>query len=652
VARPSRQRPWALPLLLALGVVAPCALQAWVSDDAFITLRVVDNVVEGRGAVWNTGQRVQVYTHPAWFVLEVAVIGVTREYFLTPMLLGLTLTFAFVLGLAWHAREAPWRAVFVAALLAGSPSFTDFATSGLENPLTHLWLLLAALEATRSDVRLGRLALFAGLLQLTRPDGVLLMVPLVALHALRTMSAEGAVITAKRLLLAGLPVLAWYAFALVYYGTPVANTALAKLGAQLPARHTWPVGLHYLQLLVTRDPAAVVLILAGTWAAIARFRRRRTHPGGGSAAAWLVGITLHTTYVVSIGGDFMLGRFWTPWVALSAILVVTAPTPWPLTARRARVTRALATLGVLGAHVGVFLLHAHPCRPEPTTQELLDFSYGVYDERAFYRADLSIQAWFDGRGPGTFGSGAHARRIAEEVRASGQRRVMEGAQAGFFGFYAGPDVHLLDPFALADPLLSRLPAFRMPRFRAGHLPRPIPPGYVESERTGEDHFQDPVLGRLWQRVRLLTNGPLFTRERWEAIAWLLTHDATEGLDVDRYLLWHATHATPATLVHGRVPVRDMGIHVDLGRVQRAETIMVYLDPPDRRELWFYRGTQRLAEVVAPEGNAPFPVPEAARAGFDRVVVLPRDHYRPDARWLDRVALDGVPLSAAGEPPAR
>ena len=84
----------------------PCALQAWVSDDAFITLRVVDKVVQGRGAVWNTGQRVQVYTHPAWFVLEVAALGVTREYFLTPMLLGLTLTFAFVLGVAWHAGGA------------------------------------------------------------------------------------------------------------------------------------------------------------------------------------------------------------------------------------------------------------------------------------------------------------------------------------------------------------------------------------------------------------------------------------------------------------------------------------------------------------------------------------------------------------------
>lgn len=643
MARPVHPRRLALSLLLAAGVLLPCALQAWTSDDAFITLRVVDNVLEGRGAVWNTGQRVQVYTHPAWFLLEVAAVGVTREFFLTPMLLGLALTFAFVLGLLWQARDTPWRAVFAAALLAASPSFTDYATSGLENPLTHVWLLLAAVEAARADVRIGRLALWAGLLQLTRPDGVLLIVPLVLLHTLRALGALGAGATAKRLLLASLPVLAWYAFALVYYGTPVANTALAKLGAQLPARHTWPVGLHYLLTLPMRDPAAVVLIAAGTWAALASWRSRRAHSGGGTAGAWLVGIALHTTYVISIGGDFMLGRFWTPWIALSAILVVTAPprlgavAPW-----RRQTERALGTLVILGAHAGVFLLGAHPCVPEPATPELMDFDYGVYDERAYYREDVGIQAWREGRGPETYSSSVAARRLAEDVERSGERRVLETAQAGYFGFHAGPRVHLLDPYGLADPLLSRLPAFRMPRFRAGHLPRVVPPGYEESERAGEDHFQDPALGRLWRRVRLLTNGPLFTRERWGAIAWFLTHDATEGLDVDRYLLSHATETTPAAVALQRVSVRDMGIHVFLGSPPvQAETVTVRLDPPDRRELWFYRGRERLAEGVAPASNEPFPVPDAARGGFDRVVVLPRDHYRPEARWLDGFELGGV-----------
>lgn len=81
-APPSRRGPVAL--LLALAVAVPCALEAWVSDDAFITLRVVDDVLAGRGAVWNVGQRVQVYTHPAWFALLVLVAGVTREFFVTP----------------------------------------------------------------------------------------------------------------------------------------------------------------------------------------------------------------------------------------------------------------------------------------------------------------------------------------------------------------------------------------------------------------------------------------------------------------------------------------------------------------------------------------------------------------------------------------
>ena len=215
-------------LLLGVLVAIPCALQAWVTDDAFITLRVVDNVLSGHGPVWNVGQRVQVYTHPAWFLLLTAVIAATREFFVTPMVLGVTLTFGFVVGLTWRAPLG--RALFVCALLAASPSFVDFATSGLENPLTHVWLLLAALEASRREVRLPRLALYGGLLQLTRPDGALLMAPLVLLHAVRSARQDGLWLTARGLLLASLPLLAWYAFALVYYGTPLANTALAKLG--------------------------------------------------------------------------------------------------------------------------------------------------------------------------------------------------------------------------------------------------------------------------------------------------------------------------------------------------------------------------------------------------------------------------------------
>ena len=35
---------------------------AWVSEDAYITLRTVDNFVNGYGLRWNVSERVQTYT--------------------------------------------------------------------------------------------------------------------------------------------------------------------------------------------------------------------------------------------------------------------------------------------------------------------------------------------------------------------------------------------------------------------------------------------------------------------------------------------------------------------------------------------------------------------------------------------------------------
>ena len=45
--------------------------RAWMCDDAFITLRTVDNFVNGYGLTWNVDERVQAYTHPLWmFVIS------------------------------------------------------------------------------------------------------------------------------------------------------------------------------------------------------------------------------------------------------------------------------------------------------------------------------------------------------------------------------------------------------------------------------------------------------------------------------------------------------------------------------------------------------------------------------------------------------
>src|SRR5688572_6670524 len=52
-------------LLLAFCILV-VVRNAWLCEDAFITLRVVENAVQGLGLRWNPLERVQVYTHPLW----------------------------------------------------------------------------------------------------------------------------------------------------------------------------------------------------------------------------------------------------------------------------------------------------------------------------------------------------------------------------------------------------------------------------------------------------------------------------------------------------------------------------------------------------------------------------------------------------------
>ncbi len=52
----------ALPGFIALYALV--VLQnTWLHEDAFITYRSVDNLINGYGQTWNISERVQTYTH-------------------------------------------------------------------------------------------------------------------------------------------------------------------------------------------------------------------------------------------------------------------------------------------------------------------------------------------------------------------------------------------------------------------------------------------------------------------------------------------------------------------------------------------------------------------------------------------------------------
>ena len=53
--------------VIAIGVVNAAGLR-WYCDDAFITLRYADNLLAGRGLVYNEGEYVEGYTPPLWLL--------------------------------------------------------------------------------------------------------------------------------------------------------------------------------------------------------------------------------------------------------------------------------------------------------------------------------------------------------------------------------------------------------------------------------------------------------------------------------------------------------------------------------------------------------------------------------------------------------
>src|SRR5882672_3141247 len=138
---------------------------AWISDDAAITLRCVLNLLHGYGATFNIAERVQPYTHPLWFALISAGSLVTRNVFASTFLLSIGLSLASMWLLLTRVTTNFWAGVLAASVLILSKAYVDFSTSGLENPLAHLLILLAVIAV---DPR----AFFSicSLIYLRRPD--------------------------------------------------------------------------------------------------------------------------------------------------------------------------------------------------------------------------------------------------------------------------------------------------------------------------------------------------------------------------------------------------------------------------------------------------------------------------------------------------
>jgi len=518
---------------------------AWIGDDAYITFRALENFLHGYGPVFNVGERVQVFTHPLWFLIQAAanaVVGLWRnnpfgnaQLFFLNLLFSIGLSFLVVFLLAgWTATTARGALLAVATLVL-SKAYLDYSTSGLENPLTHLLLLLFATvylspapfdavaraaasgsgELAEEDARdraiagytrtwegrrIAALSVLAGLGALDRLDTLLLYLPALAYAVWRSVKPRAAL---GRAFLGFLPLVTWELFSLFYYGAPFPNTAYAKINTGIPVTDLARQAMHYFGNSLRLDPITLVVILLTCVAAILG----RSAPLRPVAA----GVLLYLLYTMLIGGDFMSGRYFSAPLLVCAVLVARAK--WG-----PRPRLALSAIALLAVGLAPMALVPER-RPDfgvgsAVGHRIYDDGHGISDERRVYAGLTLLNALSEG---------------PPEVHAASERWVYVPTSPvdvrligplGMRGYVLGPNVHVIDLNSLADPLMPRLPLYETEHWRVGHFRHVIPEGYKETLATGVNQILDPDIASYYDHLRLVVRGPLWTLERISEI-WRL-----------------------------------------------------------------------------------------------------------------------------------
>lgn len=514
-------------------VTAVVSWFAWLSDDALITLRTALNTVHGYGPVFNIDERVQAYTHPLWFAILVGAGWLTGQWVLMPMLLGIAATAGATGIIVSQVTQVSRIAVLTASLVLCN-SFVEYATSGLENGLSYLLLAALLVAAHRLLVKptlgwaIGAGAL-TGALLLNRLDLILIIAPLGLYVAVRLRHRISA-LTAM-LVTAAVPVIAWFAFALAYYGTLLPTTFTAKTNVDIPRAELLVAGFRYLSASFLYDPVSFLILVTGAILAIVT--------GGIISRLALTGVGLYLLYIIWIGGDFMAGRFLAVpvFVTVSALALERAGayvTMLPgITQRRVRSghqriqrTAAIAAVALIAPLVLVGWGRSDLLTPNLPNAERWDFwgNGGVADERGFYLARgrglwqylgnlRPVEQAFVGEGqpePEAFRDDLvqlQAAASAWPQAATTEVVFVRCGGLGEGGVLAGPAAHYVDPCGLSDAFLASLPyVARDFDWRPGHFDRFIPPGYLEAIAAEDPNLvQDDILRerliRLWERIR-------------------------------------------------------------------------------------------------------------------------------------------------------
>lgn len=231
-------------------------------DDSYIYLRIANNINAGRGWLYNAGE----YTNPATSMTYTVILTILGS------IIGfgsytLVVCYGMTLYLLFITQYFGWRQKgYLAALTIAAA--TTFGARLLESVGMEVALLMALVSLTslsyRTDGDSFRTGLLAGLVTLTRPEGIIIVILVTVFHfftrksfAWRTVSVASAMMVS------------WLAFSYFYFGTIVPHTAEIKsLQRHYGYWEDQPDFIYYFVNQSKYLPLTFLLVAIGTFVAI------------------------------------------------------------------------------------------------------------------------------------------------------------------------------------------------------------------------------------------------------------------------------------------------------------------------------------------------------------------------------------------------
>lgn len=290
-------------LIFITGVVA---YWFYTVEDAYINFRYCDNLLSGKGLVFNPGERVEGYTNFLWIIV-ISISRLLLPFPLAAKLPGLLSGLALLLLL--YKMQCPKSSngisgAIAALIVAICPGFQLWSVAGLETVFFTLLIVAAIYFHEKATEKMYVVSgVIFGLSTLTRPEGFLLFFLFCVSIVLLNLKKPQIVI--RYVLGFAIIVIPHLLFRYLYYQSLIPNTYWVK-GHRFQGG-----GLAYFQRYAAMTGVFIVP------AAFVGLVKKHLHH---SILPLIVMGTGYLIYVYQIGGDWMpYGRFLIPALPLFAL---------------------------------------------------------------------------------------------------------------------------------------------------------------------------------------------------------------------------------------------------------------------------------------------------------------------------------------------